>query len=207
MTIVIRMRGRRPGRRMTQRGDPRSGPRHLGHVTLPAPHAFGMGGAKLDPRPRSGVAGEAFATHLQGMRNPWRRSGRGAAALPGALRQPREARGHEQRRRCGRHVTLPATPQGSVRRAVAVRRGRRHAHAGDRSAVGIVTGRARANGGVVRGCRRRAVVGAPSRANAGRPRDGLSRRRRTARHRQGCQTGTRGQGRGYTRSRRTAHFL
>ena len=199
MIIVIRRRG---GARVR-----RSGTRHVRHVTLPAPHAFRMGGANLDARAGPGMAGEAFAAHLQWMGDSWRRSNGGPASLPGALWQSREARGHEQRGRRGRHVTLPAAPQRAARRAVAVRRGGGYAHAGDRGAVRVVTGDARANRGVVRNRRRRAVVGASGRACAGRPRHRFGRHRRTARDRQGRQTGARGQGRGYTRSRRTAHFL
>lgn len=81
MIIVIRRRDTMEPRSRA----PRSGPRHLGHVTLPAPHAFRMGGAKLHARAGPGMAGEAFPTHLQRVGNPRRRADGGAAALPGAL--------------------------------------------------------------------------------------------------------------------------
>ena len=47
-------------------------------------------------------------------------------------------------------MTLPAAPQRARSRAVAVRRGRRHADPGNGRAIGIVTGDTRTNRGVVR---------------------------------------------------------
>lgn len=150
------------------------------YVALATSRAFGVRRAQLRASSRSGVARQALAAQLQRMRDSGRRARCRPTAFPRTLRQSSEAGGHEQGRAGLRRMALAAAAQSAVGRVRTVGRGRRDADALDECTVGVVTGAARAQRGVVRNRGRRTVVGPRRRPFAGRARRFRSRRRPAA---------------------------
>ena len=95
--------------------------RKVRHMALPAADPFGVGRADLGARARAGMARQALAAKLQGVRNGGRRPRSGAAATPRALREASEPRIDEPRLRRDRRVALAAAAHRPRRGGGAVR--------------------------------------------------------------------------------------